>query len=238
MVVSLGLYVWVAAFVAIVVMASHVEERAALLARRAAVVSARIEVCGSCKLDNYPRIARFVREESAAFPALEVRYIEGRDPDLIFVNPYGRDHPTVHALAFSTGPAIEALLAQHGITRTSPKPVYLPFEPLPTTHCIGWRQTLHCGDPQSSSSGLESGPERDPQADEDCLTRIEHGRSGYCECAGGAVRGAVGCSHAPLYCEDVCGNDAYMEAVLALLEDDEQRDRSNGRDVEYVSPDL
>ena len=61
--------------------------------------------------------------------------------------------------------------------------------------CTSWRQTGRCA---------ADGP-REPSADRPCDAGVEFGLSGYCECAPGTVVGGVGCRHAALTCDGVCG---------------------------------
>ena len=60
--------------------------------------------------------------------------------------------------------------------------------------CVSWRQTGGC-----SGHG-----EREAAQDSPCLTVINNGRSGFCECAAGGTAARSDCEHPPFTCESEC----------------------------------
>ena len=68
--------------------------------------------------------------------------------------------------------------------------------------CLGgWKETKHCGD--FDNSLLTSN--RNMERDESCFTKIERGRSGYCECINGKNI-PFSCDHDDIYCDMECDN--------------------------------
>jgi hypothetical protein len=58
--------------------------------------------------------------------------------------------------------------------------------------CLRWKQTSYC---------LSTGP-REPFNDKDCLTFLDPGWSGYCECGQKVVE--LNCGHPSLTCAEAC----------------------------------
>ena len=74
---------------------------------------------------------------------------------------------------------------------------------VPTSGCLGWRQTGGC-----SASGA-----RESSNDKGCCDYVQMGNSGYCECAGGAQVRAVGCGHDNFHCQSECELAGYVDCV-------------------------
>ena len=68
---------------------------------------------------------RFLRGEAEKYPAAEVMWIPGYNPEAEFLD-IRRNVVEKVPLAKYTTEGIHQLLAKHGITKTSPKPAYLP----------------------------------------------------------------------------------------------------------------
>ena len=99
------------------------------------------------------------------------------------------------------------------MTTTSPPPISSPIPTPPPRaaesvltkrdirrsmgpKCIAWRQTIDC-DPNGK---------REPASDLTCAETILPGKSGYCECLGGARVARVDCDHEAFRCNDECSH--------------------------------
>ena len=145
----------------------------------------------------------FLNNEARQYPALEIEYIPGHNPELRFLNKFKRVVST-HDISPLNGQAIQELLQSRGIHIWTVTPTYVPPEFQPTAHCKAWRQTANC-DPDGQREAL---------ADESCFATIESGRSGFCECIG-RDNAAFVCEHTPLTCEAMCTEKVESEEETA-----------------------
>ena len=134
----------------------------------------------------------FLHSEAGKYPAVEVVWIGGRDPELTFLDMYGRKVSS-HDISNFDEAGIADLLTQHGITTDTPKTAFVQMPMIPTDSCIGWRHTGECN-PQG---------ERESDRDLPCTETIEAGNSGFCECKKGRLFG-VTCDHESFVCEERC----------------------------------
>ena len=67
--------------------------------------------------------------------------------------------------------------------------------------CIKWRQTHGC-DPNG---------EREVQGDQECMTLVKRGWSGYCECENGRRGYEVGCDHGLFTCDKACKDPLFLQ---------------------------
>lgn len=159
------------------------------------VVGARIVTCKECKLNRLPEVRRFIQEELPRYSALEVKYVRGKSPTMVFLEETTREASLVDLSDHSVA-SITALLSAQGITKSSPKPQYShPLTIKKTKVCKAWRETRDC-DPD----GL-----REPQLDRHCKDEVPTGHSGYCQCRGDdkqIVR--FNCKHRTIRCEQLC----------------------------------
>ena len=132
----------------------------------------------------------FLHSEAGKYPAVEVVWIGGRDPELTFLDMYGRKVSS-HDISNFDEAGIVDLLVRHGITTATPKTDFLQMPMTPTETCIGWRHTGGCN-PQG---------EREANQDKPCTETIEIGYSGFCECKKGR-RFEVTCMHEAFVCEE------------------------------------
>lgn len=158
-------------------------------------------------MNRLPRVKEFLHNEARSYQALEIEYIPGRDPELVFVNKYNREVQRFDISNFGKV-EIQELLQRHGIHIWTPKPEFVPPEFAPTANCKAWRQTNNC-DPRG---------DREPMQDAACHELIGNGRSGYCECIGTKPNVEFGCEHTEFDCESQCSSDAAASAVA----DDEE----------------
>lgn len=156
------------------------------------IVGARVVTCSSCRLSRLPEIQQFIRVRLPQYPALDVQYIHGHEPVIQFLNIYN-ELVIQHELAPMTSEEVERLVNRLGIRIDTPRPAYRTRPMVPTEHCIAWRQTMRC-DPEG---------EREPLKDVNCVTVVEGGRSGYCECADGR-RVLRTCDHRGILCDRAC----------------------------------
>ena len=137
----------------------------------------------------------FLHSDAGKYPALEVVWIGGRDPELTFLDKYGRKVSN-HDISMFDEAGIADLLQRHGITMATPKTafIHLPYDDIaPTESCIGWRHT----------GGCNPNGERETTQDRSCTESIEAGNSGFCECKKGR-RFEVTCDHEAFVCEERC----------------------------------
>eukprot|EP01062_Namystynia_karyoxenos_P028937 TRINITY_DN21844_c0_g1_i1.p1 TRINITY_DN21844_c0_g1~~TRINITY_DN21844_c0_g1_i1.p1 ORF type:complete len:155 (+),score=48.17 TRINITY_DN21844_c0_g1_i1:178-642(+) len=140
-----------------------------------------------------PKVKNFLHNHAPQFPAVEVQWIGGKSPTVVWLDKYGQRTGEDFDISGMDEDAIKELLASKGITADTPKPEWEPKPLTPTADCVAWRQTGECrGD----------GP-REGTADSPCEETIQSGRSGFCECQGGA-RAEHSCGHEPLSCEAAC----------------------------------
>eukprot|EP01062_Namystynia_karyoxenos_P024801 TRINITY_DN19696_c0_g1_i1.p1 TRINITY_DN19696_c0_g1~~TRINITY_DN19696_c0_g1_i1.p1 ORF type:complete len:264 (+),score=64.32 TRINITY_DN19696_c0_g1_i1:195-986(+) len=121
-----------------------------------------------------PKVKQFITQQAVRWPALEVEYINGRDPELFFLDEFGQPADGTDRLPlinFNDRDIIE-LLRFHGITPESPKPQFRPRVFTPEGGCVAWRQTGDC---------IHQGA-REPAGDHDCSFQVTGSHSGYCEC--------------------------------------------------------
>ena len=157
-----------------------------------APVGAKIVTCDGCLLNRLPRLRDFINDEVKRYPAVEVEFVPGHNPELKFLS-LSRRVLSTHAMTSMTNRAIEELLQSKGLHTWTPRPRYIPAAILATAHCSAWRQTAGC-DPDG---------QREPDDDDSCYRTIAPGRSGYCECLG-RDDALFTCDHRPLTCEDIC----------------------------------
>lgn len=172
------------------------------------VVAARIRTCSTCRLNQLPRLKEFIDGEARTYPALDLDFVEGHDPVLIFLNKYDRPLREVR-LSELDPQEIVLLLHENGIFIDTERPEIAPLVLTPSAHCVAWRQTADC----NPDGRLE------PNGDEECDVDIVTGRSGYCECSVGQPKVPFLCRHATFTCEEACKSVAseatVVEAVVA-----------------------
>eukprot|EP01065_Artemidia_motanka_P041979 TRINITY_DN5535_c1_g1_i1.p1 TRINITY_DN5535_c1_g1~~TRINITY_DN5535_c1_g1_i1.p1 ORF type:complete len:154 (+),score=58.78 TRINITY_DN5535_c1_g1_i1:168-629(+) len=140
-----------------------------------------------------PKVKNFVKNIAPSWPAVEVRYIGGKSPTVLWLNQYQEPVGDSIDISGMDESQIEAQLAERGVTAQTAKPEYKPRPIEPTEHCVAWRQTAGC---------VATGS-REPLQDASCGTLIQRGRSGFCECSdGGKVE--FTCDHDVVSCEEQC----------------------------------
>ena len=161
-------------------------------------------------MNRLPRVKNFLHSEATKYPAATVEWVGGHAPEVHFLDKHKKVVER-HDLSPLGEEQIHALLAQKGITISTPTPEYVPPTFNPTDVCVAWRQTGNC-DPNG---------EREPLADESCFTAIAPGRSGYCECR---ARPNVEymCEHLEFTCEELCRESTEGTAPSADDEDNEE----------------
>jgi len=134
-----------------------------------------------------------LNQEAHKYAALEVKYIGGKDPEILFLDDTNKVVASENVADYDEA-GIRDVLGRHGITLDTPKPEYKPPTFDATEHCIAWRRTGECS---------PTGP-MEPMEDEHCNQLIPNGVSGFCECKGTSERWEATCEHAPFTCEDRC----------------------------------
>jgi hypothetical protein len=167
------------------------------------IVGARIVTCSGCRLNHLHEVRQFIQQDLPTYPAVEIRYVSGVDPIIIFLNKYNREVKKV-LLAPYDKKSIHKLIQDHNIHRWTPKPTFEDPVFTETETCVAWRQT----------SGCDPDGEREPQHDEPCATVVGPGRSGYCQCKGDFPKVKRTCDHSVgVRCDEACGSPPKMDEL-------------------------
>ncbi len=157
------------------------------------VVGARIVTCAACRLNSLPRVRSFIENEAQSYPALYIEYVNGKDPELQFLDKHRRVVST-HDLSPLSPLQIVQLLNNNDIHTWTGAPTYEAPEFQETDYCVAFRQTGGCS---------PKGP-REPQFDAPCLAYIEESRSGICQCKNGKDSVELPCGHDADTCDNIC----------------------------------
>jgi hypothetical protein len=164
------------------------------------IAGVRIITCDGCRLNSLPRVRAFLENDARAYPAVEIEYISGQDPELQFLDIHRRV-VAAHDISPLNERGIAELLEENGVFTWTPVPSYEDPVFMATTHCKAFRQTAHC-DPD--------GP-REQAGDASCLMMIQPGRSGYCQCSNGQENVMLPCGHEAWSCDKFCDPSTKRE---------------------------
>eukprot|EP00659_Diplonema_papillatum_P007224 gene7224-11119_t len=159
------------------------------------IVGAKIESCTGCRLNQLPQLRAFLHgPELKKWPAVEMVWIQGAPPTMVFINEYLEVDSQPIDLARYDGAGVKRLLNARGITEKTPKPV--KQLPPATDKCVAFRATSNC-----NSKG-----QREPNNDVGCKKPVFASQSGYCECIKPDFTRYFGCLEArgPFTCDEAC----------------------------------
>lgn len=80
------------------------------------LISGRWEVrtCSGCKLNRLPDVRKFIKEETGGYEDLTVKYIHGRNPDLVRLGENGEE-TEIYDLSKLDTSGLRSLLISKGI---------------------------------------------------------------------------------------------------------------------------
>ena len=75
-----------------------------------------IRSCSGCKLNRLPELRRFLKDEAKQFEGLNVKYIHGRNPDLVLLSDDGNIEKEIYDLShLATIADIKQFISSKGI---------------------------------------------------------------------------------------------------------------------------
>ena len=146
-------------------------------------------------MGRYPRCRQFISEDAPKYPALEVRAVAGKAPVFYFLDAFGDTLKEMDIPTTLTREDIAQVLADHGITESTPKPVYKEKGFDGTAACTAFRRVDVQGNRLAEHDRL-------------CEELVYSGQGiGYCECKGKGLRSIKIKLHSerkPFTCQNVC----------------------------------
>uniref|UniRef100_A0AAN0IQX7 Selenoprotein M n=2 Tax=Amphimedon queenslandica TaxID=400682 RepID=A0AAN0IQX7_AMPQE len=85
-------------------------------------LKARLETCGGCRLNSLPKVKRFINEHLPEYPDVEIKYIGGKDPELLFLGEDGQSVEERVSVINMSEDEINALLESKGILKHNATP--------------------------------------------------------------------------------------------------------------------
>jgi len=85
-----------------------------------AIVGARFESCAGCRLNKLPKLRNFLQKQAILYPKVEVKYIPGVDPRVVFLNSNG-DEVERQTIAHLDETQLHTMLESKGFQKTNPE---------------------------------------------------------------------------------------------------------------------